>query len=48
MVMNRLLFKWNFFFHKKEITLNDIDNIQSLILDVDYDDAFVAYIMELK
>ena len=31
-------------FIRKKFTLNDIDNIQSLILDVDYDDAFVAYI----
>ena len=31
-------------FIRKKFTLNDINNIQSLILDVDYDDAFVAYI----
>ena len=45
MVMTRLLFQMELFlFIRKKFTLNDIDNIQSLILDVDYDDAFVAYI----
>jgi hypothetical protein len=29
---------------RKKFTLNTIDDINSLILDIDYDDAFVAYI----
>ena len=31
-------------FIRKTFTLNDVNDIESLILDVDYDDAFVAYI----
>jgi len=31
-------------FLRKEFTIEDIDIIQELILDIDYDDAFVAYI----
>ena len=31
-------------FISKTFTLNDVNDIESLILDVDYDDAFVAYI----
>ena len=31
-------------FIRKTFILNDLDNIESLILDVDYDDAFVAYV----
>ena len=29
---------------RKKFTVNDLDNITSLILDMDYDDGFVAYI----
>ncbi|MHB0755468.1 CotH kinase family protein [Polaribacter sp. M15] len=29
---------------RKNFTIDDVDNIASLILDIDYDDAFVAYI----
>ena len=31
-------------FIRKTFTINDLNDIESLILDVDYDDAFVAYI----
>ncbi len=31
-------------FIRKTFQLNDLDNVESLILDVDYDDAFVAYV----
>ena len=31
-------------FIRKDFTISDINNIVSLVLDIDYDDGFVAYI----
>ena len=33
---------------RKKFTINNLATIASLILDMDYDDAFVAYINEMK